>query len=200
MNILSLDLSKRSTGWAIWMEGTDAPRYGHWVLGSEYTSDGGTYVKLHQMMADLHMVMPFENLYFEEPIHPAQLGGHTNIDTLRVLAGLAAHATSFAHAYQLRSVNPINIATWRADFIGRIANSDAKARARARKQAGLKSASATPELKELVMERCRQFGFRPRRNDEADALGILDYACSVRGIIPPWREGEILRPALGGAR
>jgi hypothetical protein len=179
---LSLDLSKRSTGWAVWAEGSDAPRYGHWVLGSEFTSNGGTFCKLHQNLADLHALTKFEHIAFEDPIHPAQLHGGTNIDTLRVLSGLAAHAESFGEAYRMRSVSRINVSTWRKDFIGRQSR---KLRSK--------------DLKDLTEERCRQFGWKPRRNDEADALGILDYSISVRGICPPWRADQVLRPMLTGS-
>lgn len=180
MNILALDLSKRSTGWALWPEGSVAPRYGHFVLGSEYTSDGKTYCKLHQVLSDLRQVCRFEHIYFEEPLRPEQLQGHTNIDTLRVLTGLAAHTLSFGAAMGCRTVMAVNIASWRKDFIGP-------------QKRGTKRAT----LKDLTMERCHQLGFKPARDDEADALGVLDYACTLRGIIPPWREHEVLRPMLG---
>lgn len=180
MNILALDLSKRSTGWAIWPEGSETARFGHWVLGSAYTSDGGTYAKLHQCMGELYQVVAFEHVFIEEPIHPANLSGHTNIDTLRVLAGIAAHAESFAEAFGIRTFRRINVSSWRRDFIGP-------------QKRGTKRAT----LKSLTMERCRQLGFNPRRDDEADALGLLDYACTLRDVIPPWRVDEVLRPPLG---
>lgn len=137
----------------------------------------------------------FEALYFEEPINPTKLKGHTNIDTLRVLSGLAAHAESFGHALGLRIVQGINIDSWRSAFIGRINSSAAKAKAKA---AGK---SATDSLKSLTIERCRQLGFNPRNTDEADAIGILDYCVALRGDVPPWRAEEVLRPMMaGGAR
>ena len=131
-------------------------------------------------MSDLRAVMGFDHLYFEEPLRPEQLQGHTNIDTLRVLTGLAAHAESFAAAMGLATLQRVNLSSWRRDFIG-----------------PQKRGTARPTLKGLTMERCRQLGFSPRRDDEADALGILDYACTLRGIVPPWRAGEVLRPMLG---
>lgn len=193
--IIALDLSKRSTGWAVWM-GDDSPvSYGSWELGSEYTSRGQTYAKLHANLLDLRALSRFEALYFEEPINPNKLKGHTNIDTLRVLAGLAAHAESFGHAVGLRIVQGINIDSWRPAFIGRINSDAAKRKA---KQAGK---SASDSLKSLTIERCRQLGFNPRTTDEADALGILDYCVSMRGVTPPWRAEEVLQPMMvGGAR
>lgn len=193
--MIALDLSKRSTGWAVWMGDDTAPRYGSWELGSEYTGRGQTYAKLHANLLDLRAVSRFEALYFEEPLNPNKLKGQTNIDTLRVLSGLAAHAESFGHAMELRIVQGINVDSWRPAFIGRVNSSEAKRRAKA---AGK---SATDSLKALTMERCRLLGFHPRNTDEADALGILDYCAGLRGVVPPWRADEVLQPMLvGGAR
>lgn len=178
--IIALDLSKRSTGWAIWQDGWDAPRYGSVQLGSEFTTDGQTYVKLHQVLSDLRMaVSKFETLYFEDPINPTALGGHTNIDTLRVLSGLAAHALSYGHAMSIRAQS-VNITSWRRFFIGKMPR-------------GTKS----KEWKDYADERARQYGWKPRTNDESDALGILDYACELQGVTPPWRADEVLRKPLG---
>lgn len=177
---LALDLSKRSTGFAIWQEGWETARYGHFVLGSEYTSNGRTYAKLHERMSELYQVCRFDRLFFEEPIHPAQLTGHTNVDTLRVLAGLAAHAESFGEVMGCRTIMRINVSSWRGPFIG-----------------PQKRGTKRTTLKELTMERARQLGFRPRKDDEADAIGILTHCILLSGITPPWLLAETLRPPLG---
>jgi len=178
-NIIALDLSKRSTGYAVLCDGWNTARHGCWQLGSEYTSDGRTFAKLHQNLADLRKLARFDTLYFEEPIHPAALTGHTNIDTLRVLAGLAAHAESFAAAVGLRICMRVNISSWRKHFVGKMPRG-----------------TKTKDWKHYAIERCRQYGFQPRKDDEADALGILDYACELQGFRPPWRADEVLRPVL----
>lgn len=202
MGYCALDLSKTSTGWAVWQEGWKKPRYGHWVLGSEWTTRGGTFAKLHQCMSELYQVCPYEFLFIEEPISPAQLQGGTTINTLRIASGLAAHAESFAHAMRVRRIQEVNVSSWRGDFIGRVDNNAAKARARQAKKEGDKRASARDELKALTIERCRQLGFSPRKNDEADAIGILTYGLLISGITPPWLAEETLKPLLtaGGAK
>lgn len=200
--ILAIDLSKTRTGWAYWDGASDKAQFGHWVLGSEYTADGQVFTKLHGEMAALHSLMPFEAIFIEEPVSPAQLQGFTTLQTIRLLSGIAAHVHSFAHAYGLRRPQEINVSSWRPDFIGRIDDAGAKARARRAKKAGDTKASARDELKRLTMERCRQLGFAPRYNDEADAIGILTYAILLGGQTPPWLANETLRPVLtaGGAR
>ena len=159
------------------------PIYGHWQLGSQYTSDGKVFVKLHQQMSDLRRVVcRFDAIYFEEPLRPEMLSGHTNIDTLRVLTGLASHVESFAAAMSITAMR-INISSWRKFYIGKMPRT-----------------TKSKDWKAYSMERSLQLGFKPKRDDEADALGILDYSCELKGITPPWRTHEILRPMLAGSR
>ena len=42
------------------------------------------------------------------------------------------------------------------------------------------------ELKRLTMDACQARGLRPANDDEADAIAVLDFAASVRGIQLPW--------------
>lgn len=196
MTILALDLSKSRTGWAAWDRKSPRPQFGSWVLGSEYTSEGAVFSKLHRNLADLHAVIRFERLYFEQKINPARLSGVTTITTINLLSGLEAHAKSFGHAYGLRACKPVAIDHWRPFFLGRIEVAEAKAVARRARKAGDAKASARQDLKDLTMLRCKQLGFAPRFDDEADAIGVLDYACDLEGIVPPWRKDEVLRPML----
>lgn len=194
--ILALDLSKARTGWAAWERGAPKPRYGSWVLGSEYSTDGQVYAKLHQRLSELRAVMRFGSIYHEQPILPANLNGNTNIRALALAAGLAAHVESFAAAMGCKSF-AINIGTWRKDFVGSELVKDAQAAARAKRKATGKG-SARDKLKRLTMDRCRQLGFAPRFDDEGDAIGILDHVLDFHEHIrPPWRADEVLRPPVG---
>lgn len=185
MSFLALDLSKRSTGWAQWKEGWDKPIYGSVELGSEYTSIGATCAKLHRELAAIHKLTPVHWCYIEKPLTAAQLHGNTNADALFILAAIAAHAHSFAYAkgWAGQAVQEINITSWRRHFLGKMPRG-----------------TKTKTLKELSMERCRQFGWAPRGDDEADALGLLDYALHARSITPPWRVHETLQPMSEIAR
>lgn len=194
--IVSLDLSKARTGWAAWASGWSTARYGSWSLGSEYTSDGGVFAKLHERLFELRQVLAFETIYYEQAILPQNLSGNTNIRALTLAAGLAAHVESFAHALGCRTC-AINVGTWRKDYVGADLVKDARADARAKRKLTGKG-SATDKLKALTMARCRQLGFSPRFHDEADAIGILDHALDFHeGVRPPWRIGEVLRPPMG---
>lgn len=188
MTYLALDLSKRSTGWALWRPGTETPRYGHWVLGSEWTTPGGVFAKLHRNMADLYKIEPFDKVYYEAPINPAQLQGGTNIDTLLLASGLAAHVQSFGNIKRCRITKGINISTWRLDFIGRDASRAIKREAKAAQR------SARDPLKAATMQRCRDLGLSPSKDDEADAIGILTYAVMLNDITPPWLANPNAKP------
>ena len=54
-----------------------------------------------------------------------------------------------------------------------------------------------PTLKDFAMQRCRELDWEPRKHDEADALGILDYTLWRTGIQRPWAYQASL--ILGGA-
>lgn len=180
MAILGLDLSKRSTGWALWEKSSDSARFGTWVLGSEFTSRGRTYKKLRQCVADLSSLVTVEYIFFEEPLRPEVLQGHTNIETLKVLAGLAATAECLGDELGCRIVRGVPPSTWRVSFIG-----------------SQKRGTKRETLKDLTMERCRQLGMKPGNDDEADAIGLLTHGAESIGMPPPWITNEVLRPPLG---
>ena len=200
MSILALDPSKSCTGFALLREGGEKPLVGHWVLGSEYTSDGQVFNKLLRCLKDLRTVEPFEHIYFEEALNPGQLKGYTTISTIMLAAGLQSTIQLFAYAKKLRTCHAVNVSQWRAPFIGKIENSAAKQKAKRLRDAGDKRASARDELKRLTKERCAQLGFTPANFDESDAIGILTHAISLRGGTAPWIASETLRPPLGLVR
>lgn len=185
MSFLALDLSKRRTGWAQYRVGWEKPIYGSFQLGSEYTTIGGTCAALHRELSAIHKLTPVEWCWIEKPLTAAQIKGNTNAEVLFTLAAIAAHAHSFAYAmgWAGQGCREVNIASWRRHFIG-----------------SQKRGTKRVTLKELTIERCRHFGWSPRGDDEADALGILDYALHSRSITPPWRQNETLQPMSEVAR
>lgn len=198
MTYLALDLSKRRTGYAAWGPAFNRPLLGNFQLGSEYTGNGQTYVKLLSELGAMHRLHGFEAIFYEEPINPGQLSGHTTIDTIRVLCGIAEHVESFAYAKGIKA-RAVNVERWRKDFVGDMVVREVKAGVRRKRKAGDLKASARDHLKSLTVERCRQLGMEPSCNDEADAAGILTYSLLLAGITPPWIEAETLRPMLGAA-
>lgn len=194
MRIAALDLSKTCTGWAYFDgEGGGNPVCGSWVLGSTFTSDGGVFAKLHENLADLHSVMPFDTMYVEQAM--PSFNGASSYSVIYLLTNLQGHADSFASAFGLK-FRVVSVNSWRPPFIGRIENQKAKAEAKRLGQELGKKVGATKSLKQLTIARCKQLGMNPKNDNEADALGILDYAIEMEGLIAPWRANEILRTPL----
>lgn len=153
------------------------PVCGTWALGSlEYR--GRAFVRLHRHLMELHQVSPIDEILYEEPLSPGSLHGHTNVATLYLAAGLAAHVESFAEAMGIKH-RPTHQATWRRHFLGSMPR-------------GTKSA----DLKHMAMRRCRELGFEVIKHDAAEAAGLLDYQLSVAGILPPWRNSSILQEQM----
>lgn len=185
MSFLSLDTSKTRTGWAHWRPGLDLPVFGSFRLGDEYTPPGKVFAKLHGELSDLHKALAFTSAVYEQPADPQHFGRTTSFDVPFLLIGIAAHVDSFCAALGVRRCGWVHQATWRRHFIG-----------------SMKRGTKRMDLKDFVIARCRELGMEPRNDDEADALGILDYDLSLSGITPPWRNEHVLTEQLvgGGAR
>lgn len=179
MTVAAFDLSKASAGWAVWGEGLGQPIYGSRPLGHGKHSDPGlVFGRVHEMMNDAFKLTGYTVAYIEEPLQPRAVQAHTTFETLLLLYGIYAHALSFCYAKGIRAQSP-NQSTWRRHFIGAMPR-------------GTKS----PCLKQMTLERCRQFGMSPKNTDEGDAIGILDWGCEVERITPPWRMTNALLPPL----
>ena len=150
-----------------------APAFGRWPLADSMKWRARGYVRLHKEMMALHREHDIDSIDYEEPLTQKALNGKTNIDTLRTLTGLAAHAESFAAAIGAK-LSAVNVSSWRRHFIG-----------------SMPQGTKSPDLKRLTNVRCRELGFDPATYDESDAIGLLDYRLSVDGIIAPWREGVL---------
>jgi hypothetical protein len=180
---LALDLSLKSTGFALWSLGSELPVCGHWALAPDVSWRGRGYVRLHRNLIDLHRVESLSDISYEETLSQSMVQGNSSLPTIQMLAGLAAHVESFAEAVGATH-RAVNMSTWRKHFIGSMPRGTKK-----------------PDLKALAMRRCKELGMDPANHDEAEAIGILDYRLSLEGIIPPWRADVLQRqltPAMDG--
>lgn len=182
MKILALDLSKRSTGFAHWDQSEAVPVYGSECLGSEFTSDGWVFTNLHQLLTNIESAGEIDAIFYEDAINILPGARNTNVHAIKLASGLIAHVESWGFITKTKT-HAVNMKSWRRSYFGNIGRGHARA-----------------ELKDFALERSRQLGFKPRNDDEADALGILDYGCSYLDILPPWRKSEVLRPPLRGGK
>ncbi|WP_334656979.1 hypothetical protein [Sphingomonas panaciterrae] len=181
---LALDLSKTSTGFALWHSGLDKPVTGIWQLGSAITSPGTVFLRLHQRMHEHHVVTPLTAVAYEKPRHLDGFNVQSNAEAHFLAVSLAGHVESYCEAKSIRVVNDrngigIHQATWRRHFIGKMPR-----------------ATASAQLKGMAVARCRQLGIDVIRHDAAEAVGILDYLLDCERIMPPWRADEVLRAPL----
>lgn len=221
MNRLTLDVAT-STGWAMLCEGDLTKDPGHWQLfarqklrkwrstwipfndgaqtlgygfwdlsASEYSGMGYSCAKLLDCLIELNKFCAVDELFWEQRF-PS-----TNFKTGDALAMLGGAVGVFVQKRRPRRVEPIENSHWSPHFIGRMEYLSAKSKARALKKAGNDRASARAELKSLSMIRARSYGFAIQRDDESDAIGMMDYVVSqLSNMQPPWCAGETLRPVL----
>jgi hypothetical protein len=199
MGFAAFDLSKTSTGWALWQIGWAKPQYGHFQVGSEYTKRGQCCIKLHQELEALHgIVTPFDVIFVEAPINYMMKGKNrdgtskTSAKNIRLTLALAGHLESFAFA--VGAPEPIEYSpdAWRYGFCGRDEVSLIKREVKDAQRSG------RDPLKAAVMARCRVLGLDPKNHDEGDAIGVLTHGLLDSGIQPPWLASEVLRtpPAM----
>jgi hypothetical protein len=185
MAVLSLDLSVKSTGWALWSPGDNAPTCGIWKLADSIDFVDRAFVRLSKNVMDLHKVTGLTHVVFEEPLPPGKLeGGHTNVETLEAQVGLAAQIMRFGAA---RGVNWSKASPdrWRKHFIGVTRNPKKQVDDRGRR-------IKQPTLKDFCVTRCRELGWNPQKHDAADALGLLDYTLWRLGADRPWAQQRTL--------
>ena len=176
---LGLDLSKTSTGFALWHEGLDKPICGTWELGASMTSPGTVFLRLHQRIHELQRVTEIGSVAYEKPRHLDGFNVQSNAESHFLAVGLAAHVESYCDAKRIGAVRQVNQATWRKHFIGKMAR-----------------ATRSDQFKAMAMARCRQLGIKPNKHDAAEAVGILDYLLEIERVMPPWRRDEVLRAPL----
>jgi hypothetical protein len=184
MDILALDLSKASTGWARWDGISPRPTYGSIKLGGEYANRLDTYRAFHKFWLEVRLFKDPEYVSIEAPANPKHLKHNTKFDNDRKLIGLAEVAWYFCMCMGLShgAVREVPVQGWRGPFIG-----------------PQKRGPEKPDLKAMTIRRCKQLGLPVANSDEADAIGLLTHEIQMRGGIPPWMAHEQLALDGGGA-
>jgi hypothetical protein len=153
--VLALDLAT-TTGWAFGAPG-HLPEFGHLRFTKKGSSRAETYRAFRNWL-DITWgkrgEMP-DLIVYESPALSMHMGGKTNIDTTRLLMGLAEHLEEWAHGRcDLREATASQV---RCHFIGQ----------------NLRASIAKP----MVLERCQAMGWMCGTTDESDACALWDYQC-----------------------
>jgi hypothetical protein len=153
-SVLALDLAT-VTGWA-WGQPGSLPKFGHERFAKQGEPRPVAYRKFRLWLDLFCSARRPDLIVFESPAVPSFMGGKTNIETIRLLMGLAEHLEEWAwEKFELREATTAQV---RAHFIGR----------------NLRSNVAKP----LVMARCRERGWMVETTDEADACALFSYQCA----------------------
>lgn len=170
MDILALDLSKSATGWARYCLGDAKPSYGTWKLGGPYTDRASAMICLYQKLVEQFAFSTPDLVIYESPLRGDVQSTEVNN---RMANALASVVELICKGKRIRCDEASN-ATWRKVALG--------------KGRGLSS----KDFKALAIKMAREFGLKPENDNEADAIGLLDYAFATEQIIPPWRRALIL--------
>lgn len=153
--VLALDLAT-TTGFAVGEPGS-APKCGHIRFGKPGTSRAAIYRTYRHWLGDAwgqREAIP-DLIVYESPAVGMHMGGKTNVETLKLLSGLAEHLEEWC--YNVTELREASVSQVRSHFIGQ----------------NVKAAIAKP----LVFERCVELGWSVSTTDESDAAALWDYQC-----------------------
>jgi len=153
--VLALDIAT-VTGWAYGSPG-EVPTFGSIRFGKPGGSRAAAYRAFSKWLETEWNVRDHQPdlIVYESPAVPSIMSGRTNIDTIRLLVGLAEYLEGWCYGnFELREASVSQV---RAHFLGR----------------NMKSAIAKP----MTMARCRELGWAVKDSDEADACALWDYQC-----------------------
>jgi hypothetical protein len=169
--LLSLDLATK-TGWAFGTTEAGDPVSGVLSLPKTGVELGPYLNDFAQWLNRLCIEHDVEQIVYEEPIMPM---GSIRKDTLMKLYNLAGTAERVAHHRKV-PVRSVDAGTWKKFFCGR---------------GGFgKSTKPYPPI-----IKCREYGWQPKDDNEADAIGLWFYGCAVLSPKEYMRFDPLLRRA-----
>lgn len=158
MTILSLDLASTS-GWAYGPVG-ERPIYGSLRFAPVGAERAAYFRCLREWLHLFGQTNKIEIVVFEAPIPASFLKGHTNMNTMMLLYGLANHVEEYFYKSGI-TVFEADVADIRRHFLGS---------GRPYKRA---------EAKRAVIRKCQALDWWPQDENAADALACWHYQCSL---------------------
>ena len=154
--VLALDLAT-TTGYAFGAPGS-IPQFGH-LRFSKPGSPRAATLRAFRQWLDKRWRSSHgrpDLIVYESPAVPSIMAGRTNIETIKLLVGLAEHLEEWC--YERVELREARVADVRVHFIGQ----------------NMKSAYA----KAKTVEQCRMLGWEVENADEADACALWDFQCA----------------------
>ena len=160
--VLALDVALRRTGWAVGSPGMNRPYWGVYETAGDWSGREGA--RLHDWRRFLERQIEEHRITciaMELPFIDARA---FNFDGTTAVLQMQGMALEIAHARRIRATG-VAIASWRSHWIGQgVAPKH------------LEQKERKPWLKEQAMRRAADRGWYTEHHDEAEALGIMDYA------------------------
>lgn len=163
--VLACDVAKNRTGWAVGSHGMARPFWGVFDLQGEWEGHQGA--RLTEWREFIHhrvLHHAVTHIAIEKPFVDFRAFSFGGTESTLMKIGVAAQL-----GYSMGvKVALVTIQQWRAHFLG----SAVAPKHLAEKQ-------RTPWLKDMAMKRAAERGWLAQFHDEADALGIMDYALAA---------------------
>ncbi len=158
--ILALDLAAR-TGWALGATLDRAPQSGSVQFARTGASMAAILSGCRRWLDDFLIVNPaIKIVVFEAPLLSLHLAGRTNVNTSRILIGLAAVVEELLCSRGGYDVREARVSDVRSHFIGSNRHKRAEAKA-------------------LTIAACRRLGWLPVVADAAAALALWHYQAAI---------------------
>jgi Holliday junction resolvasome RuvABC endonuclease subunit len=119
---------------------------------------GQRWLKFRHWLVETKNCHAIDEVYFEDCVIRS---GPGQTQTARVYGGFVATLEAFCEHHQM-PYHPVGIGTWKKHFTG-----------------------AGNAQKDRTIEVCKMLGYKPRDDNEADALGILHYATGNCPVLTP---------------
>lgn len=162
--VLALDIAKHRTGWAVNSLDFERPFWGVYELAGEWEKNEG--LRLHQWRNFLEAKIRQHSVTYvamERPFIDMKDFNYNGSVPILQMWGIALE---LAQGLQIRHGNA-PIGSWRSHFLGT-----------AQAPAGLPKAQRTNALKDMATRQAAKRGWLTQYHDEAEALGIADFALS----------------------
>jgi hypothetical protein len=177
--VLALDIAKNRTGWAVGSPGMSRPYWGCFEIAGPW--DGSEGARLHEwrrFLIDNIAIYDVTYIAVERPFVDLKAFQFNGTVPILQMHGIAAE---LAHDKRI-GMGEVSIQSWRCHFLGK---------ATAPKH--LADKERTPYLKDLARRRCAERGWLCERHDEAEALGIMDFALACLDADYDHKTGPLVR-------
>ncbi len=178
--------------WHYFPEQDQSLGHGFWDFGGAPIGIEYRPTRLFDCLLEINRFCPIDGLFWEQKIRGE--GQFANDLASKFIGAIEM----FENKRKPRFKKEVPTTAWPDHFVGRVELQRSRAQFAHITNREVKNAQRRKAKKSLTMQRASSYGLPCERDDEADAIGILDYAVAkVIGLPLPWSVNETLRAPLG---